>query len=371
MNEVVIELFPAFSGDCILVTFETIDYRILIDGGFSKTFSIALASKLQSLDADRKAIDLLVVTHVDNDHIMGIIELFRALKRKKISIEIREIWYNGYRHLFLREKQCASESQEKLILDEVMKKSIPETEMLGKEIGYAQGETLAELLSETWEKEWNLSFNGQAVCCCNDKAVLKTLCKNRLFLILLGPGEAELQALEREWNNYRRKKWLPMVNGNSIIYEECFERFLTWADPSITNQSSIAFLLEYEGQAGQVYRMLFLGDALTERCLGRMERWKMLKFDCLKLPHHGSKNNISQKTLNSLHVDNILFSTNGKKYKHPDWEVVEEIAHAKNCQRMVFNYDECMVIDRIKREYPDKKIKVGIDGYCKIELGEK
>ncbi len=367
MNEVKIELLPAFGGDCILITFEEIDYRILIDGGYIKTFSNSLTSRLQSLDATGKVINLLVVTHVDNDHIMGIIQLFRELDRKKINIQIKEIWYNGYRHLFCEKKQCVEGIQEKRVLDEVMKMVSSESEIMGKDIGYAQGETLAGLLTGTREKEWNMSFGGNAVCCYHDQGVAMKLYENRLSVILLNPGPVELRALEQEWDLFRRKKWLPMVNGNSVMYEKSFERFLAWGDSSVTNQSSIAFLLIFVGKKGKTYKLLFLGDASAERCLERLDGWKDIYFDCIKLPHHGSSNNIAQNTLKLLHMDYVLFSTDGKKYSHPDWEVVEGIACAETCAKMVFNYGDCMAAERAKREYAGRVV-CGKEGDCTLFL---
>lgn len=368
MSEVIIEVFPAYGGDCILATFEDIGYRILIDGGFRDTFSKSLASRLQSLDADGKAIDLLVVTHVDNDHIMGIIELFRKLEDRKIKVTVREIWYNGYRHLYEGKKEGLFEEQEKRIVDEVGKMDMPEQEpQLGRDIGYAQGETLAKLLSQGWEKVWNTSFDGQAVSCHNKRDTFD-LYPNYLSVMLLNPGLPELDALEYKWNLFRRKKYLSMKNGNSVIYEDCFERFLLCLDSSVTNQSSIAFVLKYTGGSEKEYHLLFLGDASAECCLNRLEGWEKIQFDCVKLPHHGSKHSIKEDTLKSLHVDNLIFSTNGKRYGHPNWEVAETAALADNCRRMIFNYDCCAAANRLKQEYPGKKIITGIGGYYKLEL---
>ena len=138
MREVQLELYPALGGDCILISFEEIDYRILIDGGYKETFSNTLASALRALKAEGKGIDLLVVTHVDNDHIMGIIGLFQALKIQEIEIEIREIWYNGYRHLFTGSKQAVSPVLEKSLGDEIRKIDFDDREARqGKEIGYS------------------------------------------------------------------------------------------------------------------------------------------------------------------------------------------------------------------------------------------
>ena len=188
MREVQLELFPALGGDCILISFEKIDYRILIDGGYKETFSCALVPALKELGAKGKGIDLLVVTHVDNDHIMGIIGLFQALKIQEIEIEIREIWYNGYRHLFTDSKQAVSSILERWLRDEIGKIDFGDSEsQQGKEIGYSQGETLANLLAYAWENVWNKKFDGKAVCC-QKESVSVELFPKQLSVMLLNPG---------------------------------------------------------------------------------------------------------------------------------------------------------------------------------------
>lgn len=367
MSEVQIELFPALGGDCILITFEEIDYRILIDGGYKETFSDSLAAVLKALGANGKGIDLLVVTHVDNDHIMGIIGLFQMLKIQKIKIEIREIWYNGYRHLFTNRKQAMTPILEKRLKDEIGKiDSIGRDAIQGKEIGYSQGETLARLLADAWENAWNGKFDRKAVCC-QEESFSVELFPKQLSVMLLNPSSLELQALERQWNAFRVKKCLPLKNGDSVVYEHCFERFLTNADSSVTNQSSIAFLLTYVAKE-KIYQLLFLGDASAERCLERLGAWKNIKFDCIKLPHHGSKNNITEDTLSQLQAEYLLFSTDGRKFGHPDWEVVEAAIHAEHCSNLVFNYSSCNVVERIREEYSDAAVLAGQEGYFKLDL---
>ena len=367
MRDVKLELFPALGGDCILISFEEIDYRILIDGGYKETFSSSLASALKTLEARGKGIDLLVVTHIDNDHIMGIIGLFQALKIQEIEIEIREIWYNGYRHLFTDSKQTASPILEKLLRDEIGKIDFSDREARqGREIGYSQGETLAELLAYAWENVWNKKFDGKAICCQKESTSVE-LFPGQLSVTLLNPGRLELQALEGQWHAFRNKKYLPLINGDSVVFEHCFERFLTYADSSVTNQSSIAFMLTYMAKE-KTYQFLFLGDASAERCLERLGDWKNIKFDCIKLPHHGSKNNITEDTLGQLQAEYLLFSTDGRKFGHPDWEVVKAAIHAKHCSSLVFNYNGCHAVRRIREEYPDVAVLAGERGYFELKL---
>ena len=72
-EKIEVEVLPANEGECILVTIEKEDIHILIDGGTSETYRRFLKSRLVQLKKAGKNIDLLIVTHIDNDHIGGIL----------------------------------------------------------------------------------------------------------------------------------------------------------------------------------------------------------------------------------------------------------------------------------------------------------
>lgn len=86
-----ITLLPAEHGDCIFVS--AYDYNILIDGGVAQTYQDLhdrrnpdkpLKLLIDKLHEENKHIDLLIVTHVDDDHIGGIIECLKMSFLKKI-----------------------------------------------------------------------------------------------------------------------------------------------------------------------------------------------------------------------------------------------------------------------------------------------
>lgn len=386
MSEVEIELFPAKAGDCVLITFQEIDYRILIDGGFKDTFENSLASSLKKLGAQGKKIDLLVVTHIDNDHIMGIIALLEALERGNLQIEIGEIWYNGYEHLFTGRKKQISPNDEKSVFDEVCKLNVVcETNVRGMDIGYSQGQTLTELLEKRWKQKWNCHYKGNAVYSSTDAVSLSA---PYLLAHVLNPGKCELENLEKKWNQFLYIKYLPEEKGDSLRYGTAFERFCSSEnnkeyflkskkakrfasgtnDPSVTNKSSIALYLEYTSKKSKRYRLLFLGDAVAEQCLERIPQWDRIKFDCVKLPHHGSDKNITTETIKALYADNVLFSTDGQKHDHPNLDVLLEFARSEKCKRMIFNYDCDEKLKRLREEYSEKEVRVGENGYYRLEL---
>jgi len=69
-----IELIQAAQGDCIWIEYgEDADslHRILIDGGTQGTYK-HLKERIENLSPDERHFDLLVITHIDSDHIAGI-----------------------------------------------------------------------------------------------------------------------------------------------------------------------------------------------------------------------------------------------------------------------------------------------------------
>ena len=70
-----VEMLPARLGDCLLV--ECLrqgrrPWRMLVDGGPPDTWPL-LKARLDRLPASNPAIDVAVVTHIDSDHIGGMI----------------------------------------------------------------------------------------------------------------------------------------------------------------------------------------------------------------------------------------------------------------------------------------------------------
>lgn len=92
-----IKLFPAEYGDCILLSIgKEKQYNILIDGGLSKTYQKHIKSEIYHIKKMKQKIDLVVCTHMDNDHICGLIQLFIIQLLKETSSDfVENIWYNG------------------------------------------------------------------------------------------------------------------------------------------------------------------------------------------------------------------------------------------------------------------------------------
>ena len=92
-----LEVLPARYGDCIWIEYGKDPVRrVLIDGGAPGVYKRTLKPRLQRPSDEERKFELMVVTHVDYDHIRGIIEL--ALD-DKLSFKAKDVWFNGFRHI--------------------------------------------------------------------------------------------------------------------------------------------------------------------------------------------------------------------------------------------------------------------------------
>ena len=93
-----VEMLPARLGDCLLV--ECLrsgrrPWRMLVDGGPADTWPL-LQARLDRLPATDPTIDAAVVTHIDSDHIGGMIPFLASDFARE---HVRDVWFNGRPHL--------------------------------------------------------------------------------------------------------------------------------------------------------------------------------------------------------------------------------------------------------------------------------
>ena len=90
-----IEVLPAAHGDAIWIEYGSGPevHRVLIDGGPANTYELGLRRRILEQERDDCKLDLMVVTHIDADHIDGALIMLQELARLKVHIQ--ELWFNG------------------------------------------------------------------------------------------------------------------------------------------------------------------------------------------------------------------------------------------------------------------------------------
>ncbi len=318
-----VEMLPARQGDCLWIEWGDArhPYRALIDAGTPGTYA-HIRKRLRALPAGERAFELLIVTHIDNDHIGGTLKL---LGEAENGASFRDVWFNGWRHL-------------------------PGSDF--EEFGPVQGEKLTTQLLKP-DVCWNLPFGKHAVSLDTVESLPPPPLAGGLKLTLLSPGAAQLAELRPVWEEECRKAGLNPARPRpapprppagfeafgppnvEALAAGPFER-----DDSEANGSSIAVLAEFDGR-----RILLAGDAHPDVLLEGIKRLlaargeERLRLDAFKLPHHGSKANVSRDLLEKVDCRRYLFSTDGTTFKHPDKEAVARVIKFGGPQpELLFNY---------------------------------
>jgi glyoxylase-like metal-dependent hydrolase (beta-lactamase superfamily II) len=89
--------------DCFLLEFgeETDPRYILVDGGPGTIYEPHLKPVLTSIAGQGGGLDLIVVSHVDRDHVLGLLDLMADLRTDRESgrtefIGVDGIWHNAF-----------------------------------------------------------------------------------------------------------------------------------------------------------------------------------------------------------------------------------------------------------------------------------
>jgi hypothetical protein len=309
-----LQTFPAQDGDCLILTWGEpgAPKRMLIDGGREGCWP-SLKAALLGLPKAERVFELLVVTHIDADHIAGTLKMLADPAR---PVRFKEIWFNAYKHL----------------------PPPPPDEVFGG----VQGEKLSDLL-EAAPRLWNTRFGHKAVVVDNPAAPPR-LDIAGLELTLLSPTREKLKKLEPVWRAEVAAEKLgrndtpdpdPAEPTEIPPDEEVFGRLPDVAalaaeplprDTKAPNGSSIAFIARYGDRS-----VLLTGDAhadITEAALRHLPGEQRV-FDLVKLSHHGSRGNLSAGLVEAWTTDHFVISTNGSHHKHPDAQTIARLIRAK------------------------------------------
>jgi hypothetical protein len=321
-----IEMLPANHGDCLWIEYGTPrDTRhVVIDGG-PPYAGPALATRLEGAGGH---VELLVVSHVDFDHVGGVISL---LARPPAGTRIDEVWFNGWEQL----------------------PGAP-----GDVLGAVQGEMVSAAI-RAHGLAWNARLGQQAVAVLDDGVLPSHTLEGGLRLTLLAPRLDALARLRPKWRDEVEEAGLvPGDFGQALARlrererlpddtlgdeEPDVERLAAKPfdeDRSLANWSSIALLAEYDGRS-----CLLAGDAppgalvegIDALCAER--ETDRLRIDAAKLAHHGSKGSTSTTLLERLECPRFLVSTNGRIFRHPSPETLARvILHGGEAPCLCFNY---------------------------------
>lgn len=368
----------ADNGDCISI--ETQSELVLIDGGTAQSFS-----SWSSHVIGKDKIDSLIVTHIDNDHVNGIIKLLQHDDCPDIGLFL----FNGPEQLFglLNDKEARDR-----ISDTKLRALSEESSTAGNrdQVSYSEGTSLSYLLSSK-------DIKCNAVVC--GEALYREKCQSfnvgSVKFSVIGPEQSVLEDLKDCWEDKLIERRIrPRIISKA--YYEAFEQYVKTLqgivqnitpiasseattieslanvafedDHSPTNKSSLSFLIESNSK-----RLLYLSDCHAGAVISWLNHIDVEKIevDAVKISHHGSQNNTSLDLLNRIVCNKYLISTNGNSHGHPDLETLARIAvvNRDSGAEIFLNYEVEHIPDWFMKEletsYPNITLSMNS---CEVDL---
>jgi beta-lactamase superfamily II metal-dependent hydrolase len=361
--------FQSDKGDCLLLTDSARKKHILVDGGMSVSYNAHVAAAMGKLGAAKKVLDIVYISHIDQDHIGGILKMFndeaawrvhefhkketkknKKNKNKKSKPpavprppKVREVWHNAF-HVQLDKNAGPIEdalaamapilagSDLAEIRDEALKQSNLITSI---------GEAI-KVSRRISPKQLNIPLNPRS-----DGKLMMLRKKQKLIKIgdlnitIIGPTAAHLKELQKEWNTFLRsvkgKAQLKKIQDAARRDEERlgaseFDGLFaslrlqaeSFGDPNAVTAPNLASLtLLVEDASSSV---LLTGDARRDQIVDGLKEAGRLNggtfdVDVMKVPHHGSENNIDSDFVETVIARDYVFCGNGSS-GNPNIDVI-------------------------------------------------
>lgn len=353
--------FDVGTGDCNIIRFvgDDFQYSIFVDCG---SYNKAVKGYVEEVLYNH--INILVVTHIDNDHISGIAKMLQENKH----LQIDQIWYNAYRRKAKVELKSLTDEQIRIIERLRTKLPLEMDALTGKrEISEKQGVDVAKCILEN--EQWNAAWRLKSITTEENPIELPHGLGRVIFLSPSCEGIEVVDAIFKDaFNKYFMQAWKDGLRNSESLYEillrlcETVEKGIIKIpisasytplmdikyikdvakieekDKSKTNYASIAFILE----CGE-HRIAMLGDAHDDVIVEQIRKKYVatpILCDAVKISHHGSNGNNSKDLCECIST-RMYFIPGGRSDEYPTWGTIGRIAingANPNTKQIIFSH---------------------------------
>lgn len=362
-----LHVIQAKFGDCFLLEYgeETSPSFMLIDGGPKDVHKYYLAPALKQLMKGHDTIDDVVISHVDNDHIIGVLDLLTALQKElntglTPSLTIGELWFNSFSNT-IGTKDIESRIGK---INRVAAMNNVRMEAMSMALnGIREGSQVIKrtaYLNIPVNKE---ASNGFYLAAKNNPVIEKA----NLEITVVGPTITNLKKLQVEWEEWVKKNEQQIADGK-------YTKEVAMAmDRSVPNFSSIVLLIKADGKT-----ILLTGDCRGDHLQqGLIETGLStdgkLQVDILKVPHHGSMRNCKQQFFREVTANTYIISADGTN-DNPDTELLYWIVEAAKAAgrkiKLVFTNETestAALLEKYKPEENGYEVEFLKDGWLTTE----
>ncbi|MCP3920472.1 MAG: MBL fold metallo-hydrolase [bacterium] len=319
-NLFTLEAVAAKEGDALLLHWGDPDdpYLAVIDGGPPGVYRRFLKPRLDELRASRGTplpVDLMMLSHIDSDHIAGLIDLAKDIEKSErrgddLPYDIFTLWQNTFDDIIGGPSPANSAALGALTSTAGLPADLHSAGAVVA--GVRQGRILRDMSTRLGinvnegdplvEGGWTYAMDGD------------------LDIHVIGPLRSQIDEFQEEWDaKLRREGWAQNPDPAAIA---------SYTDKSAFNLASIVCVAEFEGKS-----MLLTGDARGDFVIEGLRASHLLTgsrvhFDILKVPHHGSDRNVTTEFFRTVTADHYVISGDGKHH-NPDIPTLWMIQEAR------------------------------------------
>ena len=334
-----LEALKAAYGDALLLHFgdPKAPSLAVIDGGPRGVYPSVLKPRLRQLMEDKRRlrdgqlpIRLLMVSHIDDDHVNGLLAMANELADMpgKTPYQIESLWHNSFDDILGNQGQELAASVEPFVKNILTTGTMPATTPLKHPhtaLVLASVKQGRDLRNAATRLGWDVNQEfGTKLIRLPQEGVRTVPIADGMTFTPLGPRETNVEALQAAWDQEIQRMGVAVDAARAAEF----------ADTSVFNLSSLIVLAEMSGTDGTPRRMLLTGDARGDhiieglRVAGLMEHGTC-HVDLLKLPHHGSDRNVEQAFFETVTADHYVISSNGDRFDNPDQQTLAWLAAAR------------------------------------------
>ena len=323
------EALQAKHGDSLVIQYgdEGSPQILVVDGGPGGGYRRYLKKRLLELKSafsptSPLSLPLVMVSHMDDDHVNGILDLFEELQEshsenEEGNFEVEQVWFNSFDDIVGNDQipEVSALSASATVAD--LTDAVPELRGGDGHINAViastgQGRRLRDdvsLLGVSRNEPFNADDDMKLVRGGSENS--EVTLDGGLKITVLHPQEKRLCDMQAKWDRDLREA--EADGDNSVIFASFGDR-----DTSPFNLASIVCMLEYEGK-----KILLTGDARDDDILKGLSQAGFLDgngeilVDVLKVPHHGSDRNVSTEFFTKVKAKNYVISGNGRHH-NPD-----------------------------------------------------
>lgn len=336
-----LKVVQAFHGDCLIVVYGSEDEPryMLVDGGPSGTYEKHLKGELTAIKAAGGQLDLIVLSHVDDDHVNGLLDMMEELIEQRGSglpetIAAAGLWHNSF-------ADTLGPAAEATLTEGMETSALPFGAMPAAEftaLSIRQGSSLTDDAHDLLIPI-NNAFSETEDGLVTADNVDEPLTLDNIEVQIVGPTRIALEELREDWEEWleKQKKAEAALADSAPGTLADMDGAALDLDDSVPNLSSIMLLIASGGK-----RLLLTGDGLGDHLLagladaGLLDAQGAIHVDIFKLPHHGSERNVTAELFEKITAETYLFCADGK-HDNPDIQTLEWLVEAAVKQGRSFN----------------------------------